>query len=258
MTYGRNAIAVATGDFNGDSWPDLVVPHYATNTTSILLGNNDGTFTNQPTFETGANPFNVTVGDFDDDGLLDIAIIDATEATISILFGYGNGSFTPRIILATGTDTVSIATGDTVLLIEAVPAVVVTGDFNGDSQLDIASAGGNYLEILIGYGNGTFRREAFINSNLYGYNLATGDFNADSKLDVMIVDIYNDQFGILLGLGNGSFAAPVIFTNDNYRYRVALADFNNDGLTDIAVAHLLNDGVDITLNTCSCCISQKV
>jgi hypothetical protein len=41
---GSSAIAVASGDFNGDDIVDLAVVNEADNMVSILLGKSDGTF----------------------------------------------------------------------------------------------------------------------------------------------------------------------------------------------------------------------
>src|SRR4029077_20844035 len=66
------------------------------------------------------------------------------------------------------------------------PFAVVTGDFNGDGKLDLATADyvGNSVSVLLGTGNGTFQAAQ---SNLIGSfprALTTGDFNGDGKVDL--------------------------------------------------------------------------
>src|SRR5258705_4194745 len=63
------------------------------------------------------------------------------------------------------------------------------GDFNGDgtSDLAVANVGGASISILLGMGDGTFRRGA--NLAVRGPNdIVTADFNGDAKLDLAICD----------------------------------------------------------------------
>jgi hypothetical protein len=78
FAVGNMPVAIATGDLNSDSHPDLVVVNQSDNTISVLLGNGDGTFvaaTNSP-LATGQGPTAVTVTDFNGDGIPDIAVTD--------------------------------------------------------------------------------------------------------------------------------------------------------------------------------------
>src|SRR3984957_1136306 len=45
ITVGNLPVAIATGDVNNDSHPDLAIVNQTDNTVSVLLGNGDGTFT---------------------------------------------------------------------------------------------------------------------------------------------------------------------------------------------------------------------
>ena len=86
---GSNPYAVVTGDFNGDGRLDLATANAGTNTISILLGNNDGTFQTQKEFTVGLPPaetdgtllppwpieaISMVAGDFNGDGRLDLAV----------------------------------------------------------------------------------------------------------------------------------------------------------------------------------------
>src|SRR4051812_27132380 len=51
---------------------------------------------------------------------------DNRSGTVTILFGAGNGAF-PKVVA---------------LLLGTSPSVLVSGDFNGDGQLDLATANG--------------------------------------------------------------------------------------------------------------------
>src|SRR5260370_41535806 len=91
-TYTGGAVSIQSGDFNGDSKPDLVVlnnldtftrigvrfvtefTNFNPGTASVLLGNGDGTFQAPRSFGTGQSPNSVAVGDFNGDGRPDFAV----------------------------------------------------------------------------------------------------------------------------------------------------------------------------------------
>jgi hypothetical protein len=95
-------------------------------------------------FAVGRSPFSVAVGDFNGDGKLDLATSDYPDNSVSVLLGDGSGGF----VLASGSP---IAMGGASLS-------AAVGDFNGDHQLDIATA--NYFSsgvaVLLGDGSGGF------------------------------------------------------------------------------------------------------
>src|SRR5579863_7841538 len=92
-----NVYSVATGDFNGDGKPDLVVGCQAQSSgdvgVAVMLGNGDGTFQPPITFQTAAGPDFVAVGDFNADGKLDLAVSNETANIVSIYLGNGDGTF---------------------------------------------------------------------------------------------------------------------------------------------------------------------
>src|SRR6266568_2357655 len=60
---GSSPISVAIGDLNGDGKSDLAVSNYNSNTVSVLLGNDDGSFGVKTDFGAGLNPPSVAIGD---------------------------------------------------------------------------------------------------------------------------------------------------------------------------------------------------
>jgi hypothetical protein len=153
---GASAIAVASGDFNGDGIVDLAIVNEADNTVSVLLGKSDGTFAPQVTYATGLGPLAIATGDFNGDGNLDLAVTDGNCVVtkggticdvklVSILLGNGDGTFRPHFDFATGTQ----------------PSALAAGDFNGDGKLDLAVANtqDNTVSVLLGNGDGTFQTQ---------------------------------------------------------------------------------------------------
>ena len=129
-----NAVALASGDFDGDGVMDLAVGYStgANGFVSIQRGNLDafapqstaslqaigrGQFPNpfntQPlTFAVGASPDFVATGDFNGDGHLDLAVAAKGGTGVYLLIGDGKGNFAaPKAISVNGT-VVTMAAGN--------------------------------------------------------------------------------------------------------------------------------------------------
>jgi Flp pilus assembly secretin CpaC len=128
---GKSPVAIATGDLNNDSHPDLAVVNQADNTVSVLLGNGDGTFTaalNSP-LGTGQSPTAVTIADFNADGNPDIAVTDPQTDSVSVFLGIGQGLFAPAFELPVGTNPTAIVSAG--LTGASLPDVAITDDPSG-------------------------------------------------------------------------------------------------------------------------------
>ncbi|CAF5068317.1 unnamed protein product, partial [Rotaria sp. Silwood1] len=222
-------VSVAVGDINKDYRPDIIVGNFDTNSITILLGQSDGTFTNQSAFSIGASrPKSIAVGDFNNDDHLDIAVANYGTNNVGILFGHGNGSFELPVTYSIG---------------GSIPYSITVGDFNNDYQLDIAVT--NYdthgISILLGCINGTFASAMIFSTGLgsYPYGIAIGDFNNDKQMDIAVANSGTDNVGVFLGYGNGSFQKQEIYFIDvsSRPSYLAVGDFNNDHQLDIAVSN---------------------
>jgi hypothetical protein len=243
--YGvpESPMAIATGDFNGDGKPDLVLSA-GVNTVSILLGNGDGTFQAHKDYVTANAPRAIAIGDFNGDGKLDLAIVTCVDiycdsGSVSVLLGNGDGTFQTHVDYAEG------GTSE-------FPDAIAVGDFNGDGKLDLVivnqfSCGdkcGPYsnASILLGNGDGTFQAQQDFPAGYNPVSVAVGDFNGDGKLDLAVGDA-PPEFGfpvtvnVLLGNGDGSFQAfvPGKLSFPVEGGSVAVADLNQDGKADLVV-----------------------
>jgi hypothetical protein len=180
----------------------------------------------------GAGGFTVVssaTADLNGDGIPDL-IADRGNLLAQVYLGTSTGALTPGQLFATG------------------GSVIALGDFNGDTNLDLATPDG----ILPGAGNGTFG--ASISPGGFALpantvNLYAQDINGDGHLD-LIAATFTPASGsgqsqpptiglsVMLGNGDGSFQAPIattvgaapILTASDAIFR--FADFNHDGNLD--------------------------
>src|SRR5262249_59820150 len=86
-------LPVAAAEVSGDGIPDIITTNYGANTVSVLLGNGDGSFQSQQTFNVGMGPDSVAVADVNGDGRPDIITANYGSHSVSVLLGNGDGSF---------------------------------------------------------------------------------------------------------------------------------------------------------------------
>ena len=272
---GSGPYGINVGNFNADTFPDLVVTNLNDSNISILLGNGTGGFGTATNFAVGANPASVTSGLFNNDNFPDLAVVNGSNAgTVSILLGNGTGGFGAASDFSVGRIPVSIAVGnfnaDTFLDLAVVnadppfgggvsillgngagsfsaatnfgvgltPSSVVVGNFNDDSLPDLAVAnmGSNNVSILLGNGTGGFGRGTTFGAGTSPQSIATGDFNGDNFLDLATANNGSNNVSILLGNGTGSFSTPNSFSAGTGLQSIVAKDLNGDSKLDLAVA----------------------
>jgi 6-phosphogluconolactonase (cycloisomerase 2 family) len=248
LTVGVAPIDAVVGDFNQDGKQDLAIVNFcgtdpscsgqSAGTVSILLGNGDGTFSVKSTVTVGLLPTTAAIGDFNRDGKLDLAVVNycvnscLEGSTVSILLGNGDGTF------AAGND-VSVA---------STPWTVITADFNGDGNLDLATANlSGSVSISLGNGDGTFRQFSSLPVGGSPVSLVAGDFNGDGILD-LAVDSNNGTVTIFLGNGDGTFSQfAQLMVGANTFSEIVTGDFNRDGKLDLAVSNLADNTISVLL-----------
>jgi hypothetical protein len=238
-------------DVNGDGKADLIFacPQGGLGedgSVNVLLGNGDGTFQQEHSFDAGGavgGPYggegiSLAIADVNGDGKLDVltGIPGATSqgfiGAVGVLLGNGDGTFqAPLTYESSGLGVSSIA----------------VGDFNGDGKVDLVVS--NYcaasgcsngsVSILLGNGNGTFQAPRVYVSSGYGLSWVTvGDVTRDGKADIVFAIEQNaapvGATGLLEGNGDGTFQSEQIFSSvGDLTSSIAVVDVNGDGKLDL-------------------------
>lgn len=110
---GTYPLALACGDLNRDSVPDVVAINYTSADVSVLLGKGGGEFQPRKTFAAGRSPYGVALADVDADGKTDIVTGQYGKFPLQILYGNGDGTFAVAREYVAGSMPRGVAVADT-------------------------------------------------------------------------------------------------------------------------------------------------
>ena len=223
-------MSIAVGDFNNDTFIDIVVANSGRDNVGMFLGYGNDSFASQITYSTGRGsaPHMVIVADFNHDNRLDIAVTNFGANNIGILLGREDGKFRNQTTIDTT---------------PSHPRCLAFGDFNNDEQTDIifTGYGTDKIYVLGGFGNGNFTIMLALSTGYDSlpHSVAVGDLNGDKQLDIVVANYGSDNVGVFLGCGNGTFTVQTTYTTGlgSDPYSIAIADLNQDMYFDIAVVN---------------------
>ena len=189
----------------------------------------------------GNAPGSVETADFNNDKFPDLAVTSETDSSVIILLGNGKGGFT--------------AADNSPFFAGSIPNDITIGDFNKDSNMDLAFANHEkkYLTVLLGNGKGKFSEAPnspfHTNGIPHVHGIATGDFNHDGRLDPATDSWGNDNVEVIFGDSLHLFKTQRVFFKVGKRpyQRLRVADINNDGLDDIVTTNTEGNNATVLL-----------
>ncbi len=249
---------LATADFNGDGFEDLVVTNDSEDKVTVLLGSGGSTFRTAFDIQVGTNTGRVAAGDVNGDHVPDIVTIDFNRRRFYAIFNQGDAVFKAPVAFDLHNAGTSAA--------QLRPTDVAIGRFNNDT---VGSPATPLLDLgFVGrdFGGRSSDRIMMIralpgsdfdaaNGVPYGVGdrprrIILTDLNGDGFDDALVLntgDANADDVSVLLNkaIPQGDFVFPPI----NYVVGIVatdmtIGDFNNDGLPDVAVVNGARRGVD--------------
>lgn len=240
---GDEPWALVSTDVDGDGDFDLVTANHDTDDVTVLLNDGAGVFQEAGTSPeaVGSEPAGIAAADFDGDNRPDLAVSNNNGADITILLNQGGGDFA-----APGTSPEPVAPG-------TGPRGIVAADFDGDNQVDLATAnfGLGNVTVLLNAGSGDFSEPASspvdVGSGPEG--IVAGDFDGDGTVDLAVTNTIDGTVTVLIGGGSGDFTedarSPVPV--GSLPMGIVTDDFDGDGDPDLATANSFASQVAVLL-----------
>jgi len=130
------------------------------------------------------------------------------------------------------------------------PRSVVSADFDGDGDLDLAVTNFGFsdnVSVFINNGDGSFQNDVPYPTGNDPYGIGAADMDGDGDIDLVTS---NNAFSLSLlrGLGNGVFLNHVDTALANRPAGMALADLDGDGDVDAVVGHVSINFISVLLN----------
>ncbi|CAF0800094.1 unnamed protein product [Adineta steineri] len=258
---GSRPTEIAIGDFDNDTFLDLVIVLSATQKIVVFYGTGSKNLfissTDNAISSPGSSKINaIAVVDINSDGFIDLVVsLDVySEFQFSIFLNMGNRYHFKLKLCACNVHlgiVISILIDD------------LDNDIRRNDMVWLTSDGHVLTRSASAYvGEDLFKDEVLTNDKMYKNPSAavTGRFNEDEFIDLALISSQSDTLQILLRYKDKSLSKwksiPMIYVTDHYPTSIARINFNNDQIDDLAILHC-NGTVTIFIGSMDGLFEQK-
>ncbi|MCS6817006.1 MAG: FG-GAP-like repeat-containing protein [Blastocatellia bacterium] len=240
VRLGLMVSGLASGDFNRDGMPDLLVASSSPPFLALLPADRRGQFGTPWFFSLNVSGAvlslgEVRVADLDGDGRLDgIVLYRGQRSGVAVLYGAEDGKFSYPQFLSAGVALEGLA----------------IGDFDQDKRTDIVvtDAASGSIFVLRGRENRMFTSPMSFHAGTLPGPLTIANLNNDGYPDLAVVERGSNRITVLLGNASGAFDRSVSYDVDSPPVAVVAGRFRQGALDDLVVAKQGGATVAIALN----------
>ena len=237
---GAGPWQVASGDLDGDGFPDLITTNRAANSLSLRFNDRTGRLGAREDIRVGSGPVASTAVDLDRDGRTDIAVANAGSADVWVLWGAGRPAFTQHVYP-----------------LLASPTAMVAADLDSDGLPDlVAAAEGARSVNVLWQTELADRAQRFGVPSGYPVNGAPGavsviDMDGDGASDVVTAQPNSGSVAVLFNQGGRTFVASRPFPMARQPRSLGSGDLDGDGDADLFTANRGSGDLGVLLNAAS-------
>lgn len=220
------ARALALADLDGDAHLDMVAA-LGSSAIASALGRGDGTFAEPAMLTLSAPAVDIAIADFDGDGAPDVAAASgrSNSPAVLIAYGLGDGQLAEPVALP----------------LDRTPYRILSADFDGDGNPDLAVAGtsGASITLLAGNGDRTFAAPLALPTSVAPLALAGADFDDDGNVDL----VYGGQNTVQVLYGGDGFSPGPLLPAAGTIVAVRARDLTGDLRPDLAAISQTNSAL---------------
>jgi hypothetical protein len=237
LATGNKPRALAIGDLNGDTLPDIVVANGGSDDLSIFINKGDRSFDSLTRVRLpkdaqgtpGDNPSAVVLVHLNGDTILDIAVAQEGSGNIARLLNFGvdlqhQGNLAAIDSLPVGAGPVDLAVG--LLNGDDVPDFVTANPVLGTLTVLLSDVGGAYLSSAVASGG------------LQPSGVALANLDDDTDLDLVAINQQTNSVSTFLNDGLGAFTLKRVsqVRGRHNPQDLCIGDFDFDATADVAIA----------------------